>query len=335
MKKVVMLIAVFALVFSMATAGTAEAKPEQTWKLSHVRPQGTTIDNDLHWFADHVFEATDGRIKIEVYPASQLGDYTVVHERISVGAVDMACQPPGVAADKRIQILNMPYLLTNWDQVEKNFHTGSPFMKVAADLFAKQDIKLLSTYPVYFGGIALKADPVAPGDPDVKKGIKVRVPPMKSFQLLASTQGYQATPIPFSEAFTSLQTGIVDGVIGSGAEGYYANFRDVINYYIPANTHFEQWYLYMNLPLFEDLSDADREAVLSVASEFEARRMVAAQKDQSFNEGRLAGYGVEVVRLSDEELAAIGAKVQEEAWPEIKKDLGVEWANSVLDKIIR
>ena len=37
--------------------------------------------------------------------------------------------------------------------------------------------------------------------------------------------------------------GVVDGVIGSGAEGYYASFRDVTKTYIPANTHFEVWYM--------------------------------------------------------------------------------------------
>lgn len=332
MKKVVLWIAVFALVFSMA-AGTAVAKPKYVWKLSHVRPQDTTIDKDVHWFSDKVFEASDGQIKIEIYPASQLGDYTVVHERISVGAIEMACQPPGVAADKRIQILNLPSLVADWDEAKKNFTTGSPLMNTAAELFAAQDIKYLAAYPVYFGGIALKADPVAPGDPDVKKGIKVRVPPMKSFQLLANAQGYQATPIPFSEAFTAIQTGIVDGVIGSGAEGYYANFRDVINYYIPANTHFEQWYLYMNMESFEKLPEDLQKVVLDAAAEFEARRVEQAEKDQAANEQRLADYGVEVVRLSKEELSTIAKKVRAEVWPEMKTDLGEEWATGVLESM--
>lgn len=335
MKKTVLLIALFCLVFSALAAIPAAAAPKYTWKLSHVRPQDTAIDKDVKWFAEKVFEDSKGQIKIEIYPASQLGDYTVVHERISVGAVDMACQPPGVAADVRINILNLPSLVTNWEEAKKNYTTGSPLMETAAELFAAQDIKYLAAYPVYFGGIALKAEPVSPGDPDVSKGIKVRVPPMKAFQLLADAQGYQATPIPFSEAFTAIQTGIVDGVIGSGAEGYYANFRDVIKYYIPANTHFEQWYLYMNAETFSDLPEDLQKVVLDAAAEFEARRVVEAEKDQAANEQRLADYGIEVVRLSNEELAAIGNKVRAEVWPEMKKDLGEDWATAVLDKLVQ
>ena len=333
MKKFVLLLTVFALVFTMVAAGTADAKPKYVWKLSHVRPQDTQIDKDVHWFADKVFEASEGKIKIDIFPASQLGDYTVVHERISVGAVDMACQPPSVAADKRIQILNFPYLVKDWEDAKKNYATGSALMNTAAELFAAQDIKYLAAYPVYFGGIALKADPVAPGDPDVKKGIKVRVPPAKSFQMLADVQGYQATPIPFSEAFTAVQTGIVDGVVGSGAEGYYANFRDVIKYYLPVNTHFEQWYLYMNMETFSKLPDDLQKVVLDVAAEFEAMRMVQAEKDQAANEKRLEDYGIKIIRPTSEELSAISAKVQKEVWPVIMKDIGEEWAKNVLDSM--
>ena len=42
---------------------------------------------------------------------------------------------------------------------------------------------------------------------------------------MAENTGYMATPMPFSEVFTAVQTGVVDGIIGSGAEGYYASFR--------------------------------------------------------------------------------------------------------------
>ncbi|GAB1486511.1 hypothetical protein MASR2M79_15610 [Aminivibrio sp.] len=86
----------------------------------------------------------------------------------------------------------------------------------------------------------------APKDPNVPKNIKIRVPPIRSFELCATALGYQATPVPWSDTFTAMQTGIVDGAIGGGAEGYFANFRDLAKYYIAVNDHFECWFLYMN-----------------------------------------------------------------------------------------
>ena len=73
----------------------------QDLKMSHVRPQDATIDLELRAFSAAVDEATGGDVKINIFPASALGDYTTVQERISVGAIDMATQPAAAAADRR------------------------------------------------------------------------------------------------------------------------------------------------------------------------------------------------------------------------------------------
>lgn len=333
MKRFITCAVVAVLVLSMVGSG-AEAAKKQVWKLSHVRPQGTTIDKDLHAFADRVGELTEGRIDVQIYGSNQLGDYSVVQESVGVGSVEMSCQPLAVGLDKRLQIMWFPYMVANWDQVLKNYCDGAPLMKVAADLMKKQDIHLLSSYPVYFGGIALKKDAPDPGNPDVKKNLKVRVPPVRAMQLIANDQGYQATPIPFSEAFTALQTGIVDGVLGSGAEGYYANFRDVIKYYSPVNTHFECWYLYMNMEIWNDLSKEDQALVAQASKEFGDARLKVAEKDQAYNEQRLRDYGIEVYDITPEQINYMAAKAKKEVWPKVKKDIGAKWADSVLSQII-
>lgn len=311
--------------------GTAMAR---TWKISHLRPQGTAIDNDLRWFAQAIKAETGGKIRTKIYPASALGDYTVVQERVSLGAVDMACQPPASAADKRFQMVYCPYMFKNWAQAGKNYKAGAPLRQTVKDLYAAQGIHLLAAWPVYFGGISLNTAPIKPGDPDAAKGIKLRVPPMKTFQLLADTTGYLGTPIPFSDAFTAVQTGVVDGVIGSGAEGYYSSFRDVTKYYIPANTHFEVWYFIMNKALYDKLPQERKDALVKVATEFEARRWKAAEADQQANEQRLADFGAQIVPVSAVEINAIAKKIQAKVWPEVLKDVGEDWGGNVLDAIV-
>ncbi|MCP4119536.1 MAG: C4-dicarboxylate ABC transporter [Desulfobacteraceae bacterium] len=306
----------------------------RTWKISHVRPQGTAIDNDLRWFTGAIKEKTGKKIRTKVYPASALGDYTVVQERVSLGAVAMACQPPSSAADKRFQLPYFPYMVKDWDQAKKNYSTGAPLRNTVAELYAEQGIQLLAAWPVYFGGISLNTEPVSQGDPDAAKGIKLRVPPMKTFQLLADTTGYLGTPIPFSDAFTAVQTGVVDGVIGSGAEGYYSSFRDVTKFYIPANTHFEVWYFIMNKEMYDELSPGLKEKLNQVAAEFEQRRWDSAEADQKANEQRLADFGAKIVALSDDEISAISKKIQTKVWPVVLKDVGKEWGQKVLDAII-
>ena len=319
------------MICTLSLAGMVQAK---TLKISHVRPQDTAIDKDLRWFSETLEKASDGKIKTKIYPASALGDYTVVQERVGLGAVDMACQPPASAADKRFQVVYFPYMVKSWEQAKKNYSPGAPLRKVVGDLYAEQGIQLLAAWPVYFGGVALNREPVSPGDPEAAKGIKLRVPPMKTFQLLADNTGYLGTPIPFSDAFTSVQTGVVDGVVGSGAEGYYASFRDVTKYYIPQNTHFEVWYLIINKAYFDKMPDDQKKQLQDVAIQFEQRRWESAEPDQAANEKRLADNGVTIVQLSEGEIAAIADKIRKTVWPEVLKDVGEDWGQGVLDSIV-
>jgi TRAP-type C4-dicarboxylate transport system substrate-binding protein len=331
MKKTIIYSLVFLLACLTLVANGVLAK---TWKISHVRPQGTAIDTDLNWFSETISKTTDGKIKTKIYPASALGDYTVVQERIGMGAIDMACQPPASAADKRFQVVYFPYMVKDWAQARKNYSEGAPMRATVAKLYAEQGIHLLAAWPVYFGGISLNREPVAPGDPNVAKGIKLRVPPMKAFQLLADKTGYMGVPIPFSDAFTAVQTGVVDGVIGSGAEGYYSSFRDVTKYYIPSNTHFEVWYLIINKETYDKLKPELKKQLDDVAKQFEERRWDSAKADQAANEKRLADYGAKIVEISDEQIAAIAKKVHAEVWPSVLEDVGMDWGKGVVNSII-
>ena len=318
-----------AAIMTLASVATAA-----DLKMSHVRPQDATIDVELRAFSDAVAEATDGDVNIKIFAASALGDYTTVQERISVGAIDMATQPAATAADRRMQISSFPYLANSWDEARAIYGPDGPVRSVMAELYAEQDITMLAAYPVYFGGISLNTDPVNPGDPSQSNGIKVRVPGIKSFQLTGESLGYIPSPIPFSEAFTAIQTGVVDGVIGSGAEGYYASFRDVTKAYVPANTHFEVWYMIISNGSLAELDADDQEALKAAAAEFEAQRWTVAEEDQGKWEQRLADeLGTTIVDLSDEQLAAMAAKVREEVWPVVLEDVGADWGQGILDQI--
>ncbi|KZK75979.1 C4-dicarboxylate-binding periplasmic protein precursor [Pseudovibrio sp. Ad13] len=323
-------LALATIIGGVSAASVAHAK---TLKISHIRPQGATVDLEVKDLAEELKKATNGDLKMKIFAASALGDYTTVQERISVGAIDMAVQPAATAVERKMQISAFPYVAENWEQAQKIYGPGGAIHDAMKELYAKQDITMLAAYPVYFGGIALNRDAVAPGDPNADKGIKVRVPGIKSFQLTADALGYISSPIPFSEAFTAVQTGVVDGVVGSGAEGYYASFRDVAKTYIPVNTHFEVWYLIINSERFEGLDESSRKALVEAAKEFEAKRWAKAESDQGAFEQKLADYGATIVNLSDDELAAAAKKVRADVWPQILNDVGADWGQSILEKI--
>jgi len=312
---------------------SAPAAFAQTLKLGHIRPQGSSVDIGLTDFANELDKATGGKTKIQLYPASALGDYTVVQERVSIGAVDMSCQPAAPGAEKKFLLSFLPFLAKDWTEAEQAWGPGGPVRKAIEQLLDKQDIKVLAAWPVYFSGISLYKEPNEPLNPHVSKKLKVRVPPVKALTLIATNIGYQGAVVPFSETFTAVQTGVVDGIVGAGAEGYYSSFRDVTKYYIPANLHFEIWYLMINKERFESLPAETREAMLDIAAKMETQRWKDAPQETLDYEQKLIDLGAKRYDVNDEVLTELAKISREKVWPEVMGEIGKEWVEGILKEM--
>jgi len=278
----------------------ASGDPEVTLTLAHIRPEGSSADMAINAFAEEATELSGGSLKFDIYPASQLGDYTTVFERVMIGDVDMQIATIPTSVDKFFGIGNGAYIATTWDEAKAMFASGSPIATAVNDKLVDYDIKYLNMYPFYFGGIALGVAPVDPTNPDAKNGIKIRVPAMTSFEKTAENLGYLGTPLPSSETFTSMQTGVVDGAIGMGAEGYYSNLGDMVKYYLPLNDHFECWYSIINMTKFNTLTEGQQNALTTAAQHMEEKRWEVAEAETAEYEKKLADeYGVTVVEADN------------------------------------
>lgn len=326
MKKILAIAAVIFLSSSTTFAA------EKTLKIGHIRPETASIQKDLTEFCEEITKNSNGRIKFEIYPASQLGDYTVVQERVSIGDVDMNVGPLGTAVDRRLNIFTMPYLVSDWDEALKVYGPDSILTEHMKNLLQAQDIQVVAGYPVYFGGIITNKEVPEPANPNVPKKIKIRVPPLKSYELTAEALGYIATPIPFADTFTSMQTGVVNGAIGAGAEGYYSNFRDITKYYLRVNDHLEFWYLYMNKNTYDKLSPEDKKIFADAALNFQNKRWKEAPTDTARYEKSLADLGVKIVEFTEEELHAFKEKIQKIVWPALEADVGADILRKVADQ---
>ena len=327
-KRMIAFTAVVIMLLSMTACG-AKATPEKyTLKLSHYRADGAQADLDAKKFAANV-AAADDSLEVVIYPAAQLGDYTTVQELVSVGDVEMQMATLSSTVDKFLGITSAPYICSTWEEAQAIFHRDSEFSKIIAQHLADQNIKMLSVYPLYFGGVILNQKPVDPANLDYNEGIKIRCQTMKGAELVSSMLGYLPTPMALSDCFTSLQTGVIDGMIGSGAEGYYSSYRDVAKYYLPYNDHFEVWYLYINMDLWNKLNESQQNALQEAANKLEDDRWAAAPVETKTYEQKLVDYGIEMIEFTDDELQAFYDKCQETVWPELKELYGEEAVNLV------
>lgn len=302
------------------TYGRGHTAP-QLWKIGHVRPSGSAIDNDVHTFVDRIKNGTNGAIDIEIYPGNKLGDYSVVQERVSFGEVEMYVGPFGTAIDRRIALAFTPFLVSTWEEARKVYAPGSPLLKQMAGFMEAQNIKILGGWPVYFGGIALTKKPPSPENPDIPKETIIRVPPIRCFEHTAQALGFTPYPITWTYARMGLKTGMVEGILGGGAEGYLG-LKGLIKYYLPIKDHFEYWFVYMNLDRWDSLSKQDQALFRQTAEAMESNRYDRAEADERTSLQQLQGSGIEIIALDEQALASIRAKVQKSVWPAMRQDIG-------------
>ena len=301
-------------------SGDGHAGP-QHWKIGHVRASGSAVDKDIRVFVDQIKAETDESILIDIYPGNKLGDYSVVQERVSFGEVEMYVGPFGTAIDKRVTLAFTPYLVSTWEEAKKVYSRDSLLFRQMAIFLEAQNIKLIGGWPVYFGGIALTQKPSDPGNPDIPKEMIIRVPPIRSFERTARELGYTPYPITWTYAKMGLKTGMVEGMLGGGAEGYLG-LKGIIHYYLPVKDHFEYWFVYMNLDLWKGLSEKNQTLFTDALQAMEKRRYAVAEADEIASIEKLKEQGVEVIEFSDKELSAMQTKVQTNVWPILKQEIG-------------
>jgi len=299
----------------------SSAESVRTWKIGHVRPAGSAIDKDVATFIKNVRENTGGSLDFEVFSGNKLGDYSIVQERVSFGEVEMFVGPFGTAADRRLALAFIPFLVTTWEQAQRLYSPSSPLLEHMRKFLESQNIKILGGWPVYFGGIALTERPVSPEDPDIRKNIIIRVPPIRSFELTARQLGYTPYPITWMYAKSGLRTGMVGGLIGGGAEGY-KGLSNLVRYYLPVKDHFEYWFIYVNLELFNSLSQREQEAIGQAAAEMEMRRYLDAEDQERESIAELRKRGVEVVEMNEATIKRMREKVKQNVWPVLREDIG-------------
>lgn len=309
---------------SGSAGGDSSGDETVTLSLAHIRPVDSPSDLAIRAFAEEATELSGGSIQFEIYPANQLGDYTIVQERVSIGDVDMQIASLGSNMDEFFAMSNAAYLCATWDEARKVFAEDSPIVSLYTEKLAKYNMTYLTNYPLYFGGISLNVDAVDPTNPNAKSGIKIRVPSMTTFEKTATTLGYLATPLPSSEMFTAVQTHVVDGAIGAGAEMYYGNLSGLNKYYLPINDHFECWWMYINTDRWNSLSDNQRNALQTAARHMNEARWEVAEAETKEYEDKLAESGCIVVEYTDEQLAEFAAVVREAVWPVISEEYGTE-----------
>lgn len=310
-----------ALLFVFLALPTAQAETKMkmaTDSGAKGSPSGDAMD---HW-AELVEEGTNDEIKVDVFYQNELGSQAEVFDLFVANEVQLMLNWPPTSYDERLAVLYAPYMVFTWEEALEAYRPGGWINSMLDDIYNDLGLKFFGAWPEGFNGIASKGKYAM--SPEEASDLKIRVPPY--FPLAESVQamGYQTASIDWSEVFTAIQTGVVDGDGANIIYWDYEYFRDTLDYYNRTKQQFVTGILSMNLEAWESLTPDQQKVVQDAAVVVMEEGFVnARERDQGYVE-KAKEAGMEYIEPTDEQLKALAERVRAEVWPQMEERIGSE-----------
>lgn len=226
-KKLVSLLVSMALLISITCVLAPGRTDAQTvLKLAHITAPGGMLDKRAQKFAELVSQKTAGKVKIEIYPAQQLGNIKEILQGISMGTIDMAQESESFmdAFDKDYSFFATPFLFTR-DEIRKAKYLD----EVRERVRAKTGIRTLPGV-AFRPQVHLFTQKTQILRPEELKGIKLRVWQSKAIVDTWNGLGATAVPLPWGEVYLALSQKVVNGMVHNIVQVRDEKFYEQLNY---------------------------------------------------------------------------------------------------------
>jgi tripartite ATP-independent transporter DctP family solute receptor len=190
------------------SGGTALAAGPIVLKVAYENHPGEVLDREAHYWADLVEKRSEGKVKLELYPSSQLGTKQEVFEQALLGANVCMFGDPSFLGEyvPDFAILSGPYF-AEWDKLFKLIHTD--WFKGLEKKLAAKGLAGLSFNWMYGSRSLVANKPIL--KPEDMKGMKIRVPGTKIQIEAFKAFGATPTPMPLGEVYPAMTQKVIDG----------------------------------------------------------------------------------------------------------------------------
>ena len=342
MKKLVSLLLVLALM-SFAIVGCTSDEPEApvdngdqteepaeepvekiTWKFGHLTNEDHLWHKTALKFAELVAEKTDGVIEVVVYPNEQLGTEMDNITAIQTGTADMTITGESLQNwAPKAAMLAIPYAITSSEQMDEVIN-GELGAEIEAQITEK-----VGLIPLYYHKRAPRnlTSNIPVRTPADVEGLKMRVPNVPIFVDAWSAAGANPQVMAFSEVFTGLQQGVIDGQENPYDLIVSASFYEVQDY-VNETEHVSSWiYVVVGEDQFNSLTPELQAAVEEAAAEAEAWGQAEFEASAAAYKQKCIDEGMTIVDDVDK------AAFQEVMMPAVQQSLTDEQIE-LLDRII-
>lgn len=291
--------------------------------------KGTPPGDAIEYWAKLIEKSANGEIKVNVYFQGELGGQQEVFDQFVMGDIDLMLSWPMTSYDKRISVIFTPYMVLNWEDAMNAYSPGGWLNKILDGLFADLGLKFFGPWPEGFNGIATRGRYAT--TIEGAKGIKVRTPPAFPFADILRTLGYQTADIAWTELYSAIQTGVVNGDAANTIFWDYEYFRDVIEYYVHAKQQFMTANLVANLDRFNELSKEHQSIIADAATLVMNKQFKEGRELDLLYRQKAIDHGIKYILLSEDEHAAAVNAVRNEVWPEMEKIVGKDLMDQIRD----
>jgi tripartite ATP-independent transporter DctP family solute receptor len=270
--------------------------PKYIFRLAETHPPDypTTLGDKK--FAELVYQYTNGRIKIEVFPSAQLGEEKPVIEQVQLGAIEFTrvSSAPLAEFNRQFGVYSLPYIFESDGHVWR--FLDSDIGKAMLDNLEQSRMKGLAYYSSGSRNFYTQ-------DPVTKvadlRGMKIRVQQNRVNIDLIKALGAAPTPLPYGEVLGALQDGMIDGAENNPPSYLTADHYQVARNYILDGHLRVPEVLLISKATWDRLPETDRSIIKQAALESVKFQRELWGKFESEAMERLRASGVKITQIQD------------------------------------
>ena len=271
-------------------------------------------------------------IKLKYFPASQLGSGEELIEDAIRGNIDLVQAFIYAQADPRLEIMNLPGLVTTFDEMKEVYgNSDSKLNGLMREILDDLELVFLNATAEGLVGVVAEKKPQDPnglGD----KGMNILVWSSEVAKKTTESLGYRTTTMNWAEVLPALQSGVIDGAICCTPEWAYTTFAKagIGKYFVPANTAVEASSIYASKKSWDKLSQ-EQQDVISAASSKAAATIIdqAWERSEGFIK-QMEEAGWEILDYTPEQRTVMVDHIKKNVWPELGDVIGQETMDKLL-----
>lgn len=325
--------AVIRSIAAIAVAGTTLAGPafaKTKLRMAVPDPIGSSVGQAATQFAKLVAEKTGGEVNIEVFPDGVLfgGDQNAAINQLGGGALDGLILASSVYAsfEPKMNAISLPYLFSDYDQLQ-TYLGGEPGNELLASL-DRLGIHGLGFFLRTFRNVTTKETAITKAEDF--KGLTLRTPNNPLFVALFQALGANPTPMAFSEVYSALQLGAIDGQENPVEVPYNNKFSEVQGQLNITQHLADSFLVALSKSAWNRIPENHREAVQIAADEMIAEHDVNEIAAEQSIIGKLQEQGMGVNYFADGELARV-QEIARSIYPQFEEQIGAEFMEKSLN----